>query len=36
MQFFFDILKYLVWEKVINSQTMPDSNQIKFMLRNEL
>ena len=23
-------------EKVINSQTMPDSNQIKFMLRNEL
>ena len=36
MQFFFDILKYLVWEKVINSQTMLDSNRIKFMLRNEL
>jgi len=36
MQFFFDILKHLVWEKVINSQTMPDSNRIKFMLRNEL
>ena len=34
MQFFFDILKYLVWKKVINSQTMPDSNRIKFMLRN--
>ena len=36
MQFFFDILKYLVWEKVINSQTMPDNNRIMFMLRNEL
>jgi len=36
MQFFFDILKYLVWKKVINSQTMPDSNRIKFMFRNEL
>jgi hypothetical protein len=36
MQFFFDILKYLVWKKVINIQTMPDSNQIKFMFRNEL
>ena len=36
MQFFFDILKYLVWVKVINNQTIPDSNRIKFMLRNEL
>ena len=34
MQFFFDILKYLVWKKVINNQTIPDSNRIKFMLRN--
>ena len=34
MQFFFDILKYFVWEKAINTQTIPDSNRIKFMLRN--
>jgi len=34
MQFFFDILNYLVWEKVINNQTIPDSIRIKFMLRN--
>jgi len=36
MTFCFDILKYTLWKKVVNSQTMVDGHRIKFILRNEL